>query len=98
VPLTVRGVEARVLWGYTTAAALGAWTAIKPDDGGPWTLTATVVTSNAFALDAGQRDAQRPLTFLVQTAKGQWRWPVVTLQITGASLTATLGPKESPHG
>jgi hypothetical protein len=95
MPLTVRGVDARLLWGYSTAAALTAWTVSKPDDGGPWTLAATVVTSNTFALEAGQRDPQHPLRFVVVTAKGIWRWPVVTLQIAGASCTATLGPKES---
>lgn len=87
--LTIRGVDARLQWGYATAAALTAWTVTKPDDGGPWTLTAAIVSLDAF------RVTQRPLVVVVPHATGVWRWPVVELQIVDASLTATLGPKES---
>lgn len=86
--VTVRGVTARLTWGYHVAATLGAWTVTQSTEG-KWMLTAIVVSTDTF------RVAQRPLVFEVPTDKGVWRWPIVALQITGASLTATLGPKET---
>jgi len=48
-----------------------------------------IVKSDAFKV------SQRPLTFVVPVKGGSWRFPVTTLQMTGVSLYATLGPKES---
>lgn len=84
--MTARGVDGSLRWGYQAAAVLRAWTLTKVDAG--WTLTATVVSTDAF------RVAQRPLVFVAPHATGAWRWPIGELQIVGASLTATLGPKE----
>jgi hypothetical protein len=89
MPVTVRGVSASLRWGYYLAASLGAWAVTHPDGDGPWTLTATVESLDAY------RVAQRPLGLVVPHAKGAWRWPIVELQILDASLTATLGPKDS---
>jgi hypothetical protein len=88
VPLTIRGVEGAVRWSYRLAASLGAWTVTKPDDGGPYTLTAAILKPNTFAL------SQRPLMFVVATQGGSWRWPILELQVVGTSLSGTLGPKE----
>jgi hypothetical protein len=48
------------------------------------------VSHDAYAV------SQRPLTFVVQRPEGRqpWRWPVQTLQIVDARLTAVLGPQE----
>ena len=84
--VTFRGVEAVLRHGYYRAGTLGAWTVARGEHG--WLLTAAVVTTDAF------RVSQRPLAFEVRHATGVWRWPVESLQITDASLTAVLGPKE----
>lgn len=84
--MTVSGVVGSLKWGYQTAASLVAWTVTTTGDGGA--LVATVDTYDTFRL------AQRPLVFVAPHQDGSWRWPIVALQITGASLNATLGPKE----
>ncbi len=85
--MTLSGVTGSLAWGYTSAATLGAWQAVRQDDGG-WRLTAQVVAADTF------RVAQRPLRFEAKHAKGVWKWPVVELQIGSGSLTARLGPCE----
>lgn len=84
--VTVSGIEGSLRWGYHPAGALRDWTVTRTDD--TWALTATVVQTDAF------RVAQRPLAFVAPHANGAWRWPIQALQISGASLTATLGPPE----
>lgn len=84
--MTVTGRSGSLKWGYSQAAAIGGWTVTKTADG--WSLVATVDTYDTFRL------AQRPLVFVAPHQDGSWRWPIVALQITGASLNATLGPKE----
>lgn len=87
--MTVTGAEGYVRWGYRQAVLLRAWTITK-DEHGILSLTGTVSDVDDFAV------SQRPLKF---AAPNGWRWPVVSesLQMTGASLTAVLGPKESSH-
>lgn len=85
--MEITGVTASLRWGYTSAAALGAWTLTKREDG-RWSLKAAIVSLDTF------RVAQRPLVFEAPHAKGAWRWPVLELQAAKASLTATLGPHE----
>jgi len=87
---TVTGVAASLKWAYHQAATLSGWTVTKTDDG--WALTATVETKNDVYVDAAL--AAGRLTFVAPHATGAWRWPVTALQIVGASLSATLGPKE----
>lgn len=84
--LTVNGLTASLRWSYYEAGVLGAWALTVA--GGVRSLTAQVIRADAF------RVSQRPLVFVAPHATGAWRWPVVELQIEGATLTATLGPKE----
>jgi hypothetical protein len=85
--LTVRGASAWLRWGYAQAATLRAWTVTREADA--WTLSAAVVTTDAFRL------SQQPLVFVAPHQGGSWRWPVESLQITDGTLVARLGPKES---
>ncbi len=85
--LTLSGVTARLCWGYHSAATLGAWR-VSRTDAGPAVLTAAIVSLDPL------RASQRPLMVVAPHAHGAWRWPVVSLEVTGASLTAVLGPKE----
>lgn len=82
----IRGKDASLKWEYYPAADLRNWT-ITSDEGGR-TLTATVLQSDAYRL------SQRPLVFAARHPKGTWKWSVLELQISGASLTAKLGPRE----
>lgn len=90
MPLTIRGAEATVRWGYQPAAVLRSWT-VSRDDGGPFTLAATVVSHNTYRL------SQRPLVLVAPHATGAWRWPIDELQVVDGSLTARLGPREVLH-
>lgn len=85
--LSIAGVAGSVVWGYHTAGTVGAWTIARQD--GVRVLTADFAQMDTF------KASQRPLVFEARHAHGVWRWPVESLQITGASLTAVLGPKES---
>lgn len=90
MPLVLNGESAVLRWGYHQAAALYDVTVTKNDQG-VWTLSSRLEHQHAFRL------SQRPLVFCLTHAKGVWRWPVIELQIQGASLSAVLGPKESDH-
>jgi hypothetical protein len=81
--MTITGEQGQLRWGYTTAATVHPWTLIKAD--GQWTLSGTLASVDHF------RVTQRPLVFVTPNA---WRWPVEELQMTDATLTARLGPKE----
>jgi hypothetical protein len=84
--VTLKAARAVVRWHYHQAAALQTCLITKAAEG--WTLSAAIRSTDAF------RVSQRPLVCEVPHATGVWRWPIVSLQIEGASLTATLGPKE----
>jgi hypothetical protein len=86
MPLTVRGVEGAIRLGYYPVGTLRAWIVTRMDD--TWSLTATVESLDVF------RASQRPLTFVARHKDGRWVWPIQTLQISGGSLTASLGPPE----
>lgn len=86
---TVTGGAGALHWGYHPAASVRAWTVTRDADG--WALSATLSTSDTFRL------SQRPLVFEASHVHGAWRWPIRELQITGATLTARLGPQEVPH-
>lgn len=88
MPAVLTGVVGHVMWHYYVAGAINGYTVARAKDG-KWSLTATVVLSDAFKM------AQRPLTFVAKHAKGEWRWPILSLQLAnGAQLTAQLGPLE----
>ena len=74
-------------WGYQPAATLKDWT-LTPQGSSSLTVTAHVVSSDAF------RVSQHPIVFTVPRQAGVWRWPVVSLQIAGQTMTASLGPQE----
>ena len=80
------GATGEVRWSYLTAVIFGPWQAELGRLGG--TVTAQVVSVDTF------RRAQAPLTLLLGRSTG--RWPILTLQIEGASLTATVGPRSTP--
>lgn len=84
------GIVGHVKWHYYTAAAINGYT-VRCSAQRQWTLTATVVLSDAFKM------AQRPLTFVAKHAKGEWRWPVQTHELNNGRLTARLGsPEKTP--
>lgn len=81
------GAAGEVRWGYHPAALLASWTLIADQAGGR--LTAQVVSHDTY------RVSQQPLTFVVPRPNGHvWTWPLLTLQITGTSLEATVDLKE----
>jgi len=82
--VTDRGINGAIKWSYHDAAVFAAWTVTRA--GAEWTLAGTLKSSDDF------RVSQRPLKFVAPHADGVWTWPVEELQITGASLTAKLGP------
>jgi hypothetical protein len=87
--LRLRIAEGRLLYGYQDAASLRACD-VAPADGGGFTLAAEVTHANTF------RISRRPLVFVVSTARGVWRFPVVDLSLdaSGTRLTARLGSRE----
>ena len=87
MPLTITGEQGDVRWGYLVAATVRPW-AVTQTESGEWTLAGSLANADTF------RVTQHPLVFV--TPNG-WRWPVLELQMLGASLTARLGPKEKPH-
>jgi len=98
---TLAGVKGAIRWHYYNAAAIEGYTVTCSLDGQRWSLTATVVLSDAFKM------AQAPLTFAaMHTKKGldgtcvvktEWRWRILSLSPidpTTKQLTARLGPPE----
>jgi hypothetical protein len=86
----LKGVVGHIKWHYYTAAAINDYTVVRDRKTGKWSLSATVVLSDAFKM------AQRPLTFTAKHAKGEWRWPIESVQLHPDThrLTATLGPPQ----
>lgn len=84
---SITGVVGSIKWAYYTAAAINNYTVTRSD--AAWTLSATVVLSDAFKL------SQRPLRFVAPHAHGEWAWPILTIQLADGALTATLGPPET---
>lgn len=86
----IRGITGRIDWGYFAAAAINGYTAQQLADG-TWSLTATVVTFDAFKI------RQKPLVFIAAHKDGEWRWPIRTIDLSEGrgprELSATLGPQ-----
>ena len=82
-----RGEAAELRWGYHPAAVVKDWT-MTPQDASSVSVTAHVVSSDAY------RVSQRPIVFTVPRPTSVWRYPVLSLQIVGQTLTAVLGPPE----
>ena len=81
---SIAGVVGAVQWAYYQAATIQGYTVTRT--GAAWSLRATVVAADAFKL------SQRPLVFVATHQRGQWRWPIETLDVRGGQLTARLGP------
>jgi hypothetical protein len=89
--LTLRGVRGSVLWGASDAAVLRSWVVSRSEESPTWTLTAFVVRLDTYRL------RQVPLLFQaprIHQPRGLWCFPVRTVTVDGATLTATLGPPE----
>lgn len=84
--MPISGAQGSLMWAYHKAADLHDWSVTKGDSG--LVLSARVGDTDSFAV------SQRPLRFVVTHASHAWRWPVQSLQMSGASLTAVLGPRE----
>lgn len=90
----VRGRAGSILWGYHTAATIGAWRIRrKPQKKGEapqWTLSADVGRLDKF------QTRQQPLVFTAPRQRGWWCWPVIgDLQHVGPNqIRAILGPPE----
>lgn len=80
----ITGVVGQIKWSYYVAAAINGYTVTRSETGA-WRLSGTVVLSDAFKL------AQRPLMFVAPHAKGEWRWPIIELDVGANQLQAILG-------
>lgn len=83
----ITGVVGQIKWAYYVAAAINGYTVTRAETG-EWRLSGTVVLADAFKL------AQRPLTFVAPHAKGEWRWPIQSLELANGQVFARLGPPE----
>jgi hypothetical protein len=84
--LRIRGVTAEILWGYHTAAVLGAWAIEKAS--GQWTLSAKLARVDKFRI----RQTSPRLSFSAPRPGGFWVWDIFDLQIGETRLVAKLGP------
>ena len=84
----IRGVVGRITWGYYQAATIEGYTVVGqgPTTARRWSLRGRLVLADPFKL------SRRPLVFVAPTAKGTWRWPLVSLERIGDTVTAQLGP------
>lgn len=93
----IQGVVGHVKWAYYNAAAINGYVVVPDKGGRAWSLSATVVLSNAYNM------AQRPLWFvapMTSKTKGriEVRWPIETFLLTdGSRLTARLGRPIREH-
>lgn len=71
----IRGVVGQIKWAYYTAAGIHGYTVRRDKETGRWSMTGTVVVSDAFKM------AQRPLEFVAPTQKGNWRWAIDTIDV-----------------
>jgi len=92
--VTLRGTQGAIVWGYSNAAIVSAWTITHhaPDrtHDARWTLTARLSRIDKFQI------RQRPLLFTAPRDKGRWCWPLnpESIQVGETQLLATLGPPE----
>jgi len=89
MPLVVTGARAVVRWGYACAAIVSDWTMTRDEAAGVWLLSGQVSEVDPYAVTQGT------LRVVVSHTRGEWVWPVVSLQVDGASsMSAVLGRKE----
>lgn len=83
--MTLRGATGEIRWVYLPAVVFGPW---RIETDGESTLTGTVVSVD------GYRVTQGPLVAVVQIGRSRLTYPVVDLQLSGSTVTATLGPRQ----
>ena len=92
----IRGAgPARIVWGYRTAAELGAWsiTVDRDDEDDPASLRLRLAAAHVAVVDAYAL-RQRPLAFVVdRPGRPVLTWPVITLDATPAGIRGELGRK-----
>lgn len=82
--IVMKGSAAELRWSYHRAAELGAWI-VEGDS-----LSGRLLSHDQFAL------SQRPLTFVIQRAKGApWVYGVDGLTVIDGQITATLHAQET---
>lgn len=86
--VTLRGLEATVVWGHHTAAVCRSWT-VQRTPAGQWTLQAQLQRADAFQL------RQRDLKFTAPRRGGFFCWPILGVTLGSTTLAAHLGPPES---
>ena len=86
--VTLRGLEATVVWGYHTAAVCRSWT-ISRTPQNVWTLRADLLRADNFQL------RQQPLKFTAPRIGGFFCWPIQAVTVDAQTLTASLGPPEA---
>ena len=86
--MRLAGIEGEIKWSYMTAARFGPWKVDTHPDGTA-SLTGGVVSIDPY------RVSQAPLKARLWIGNHTQTRPIVTLQITAESITATLGPSES---
>lgn len=84
--MEVRGVTGDLRWGYLPAAVFGPWRLSTTPDGG--TLDGAVASVDAFRL------TQQPLVAVLPIGRSVYRYPVLSVDVSGPTLTASLGPRE----
>lgn len=85
------GVVGRIDWHYYTAAGIHGYTVTPPPRRAKvqeWKLVAVVPLHDAFKM------SQRPLVFVAQHAKGEWRFPVIEYNLRDHRIVARLSPPE----
>lgn len=75
MPGSFSGHAARITWQYHTAADITGYRITVDDITKDWTLTATLATSDAYAL------GQRPLVFVAPTKRGAVRCEIRSLVV-----------------
>jgi hypothetical protein len=85
--MPISGVVGQIKWAYYMAGAINGYRVERT--GQTWTLAGRLVMHDAFKL------AQRPLMFVAPHKGGEWRWPILALEIAGDQITARLGRLES---
>jgi len=84
----IRGVVGQIKWSYYVAAAINGYTVSRGPDG-QWSVRALVVHADKLKM------SQKPLIFVAPHQHGEWRWPILDLQLHESVLTAHLGTVET---
>lgn len=86
------GVIGQIKWHYYVAADVHGYTVVRHKETKQWSMSGIVGNADAFKL------AQRPLTFVASYGKGEWSWPIESLEMKDGAITAKLGPQIKPQG